>query len=354
LTQEQITGTRVPPEVIGEDQDLVYEAQSSERTLSMAKDRRKGAFTALNRFRWEMVACPFGPQYSAEEYAAAVGVTVATIRKAIESWQITLNKGEATGGCAYEQDHAAGVIAALTDQQIDDHDQAKHVAERGEIEAAAAELLAKFFNVSTSTVTHNHREKLTEAMKRLDDQFPSGSLNLDEARRELAVIAMVLKDEDDLRIRRERAIQHWLAENRGLDIKDIKQADVRRIVARIERRMEKYQVSWEGAEEEVREFDRKSSEADKIKNEEYRKFQLAVLNLQEASADARRAARDVVKAAQQVEQEGHEISPDVLEITIDDLNETVAAVTFAKAALTGNSGVDWDQAMMRFFAEDGA
>jgi len=336
----------VDPDVIAEDQYRASDVSRADGTLKSAKEYKADAYAALNQFRWEMCGCEHGPGYPVEVYAKAVGRAVRTIEKSVATWAAL------SPTCSYEDGEHLGMPTPPTPQQVEDHEQQKHVADVGELKAAAIELLATHFKLGTGTIKQNHRPLIDMALARLRDEHPTDDLSIQEATVLLNGIAFVLSNEAKLAQRRERSVQAWMAENRCVDIPTVKLTLVRSMMERITSRMEKYGIAWEDAEEEQRVWDAKRSEAERNINEMARKAQMAILDLQQALASVKLASIAVVTAVRRVEDDGIDLDDDIREIAADDIDHAWAALSLAKAALTGNSGTNWDNELQKLQVED--
>ena len=347
-TQQEV----IAQEVIDYDLGLQSDVNSAKRTASDAKRRSSETIAELNQWRWEMTVCPLGPRYSQREYAKQVGQGLTTIQNGAAAWQAHLD-AEASDSiddqsiCSFgtEPHNARETPPPLTDKQIKDHDKARRKLDAGKIKAIIIERLAAHWGVVATTIEVNYREMVNEAVIRLNDDHKLSTMTEAEITEAADDLARQMRLEFQQTEARLKAIHKWMASNRGKDIKDIKMSDVRSMHARIERVMERKSLSWKNAEAEVRESDRQHSEAEKIKNDLARAARIAILDLRQSGANLKRDAGEMIKAVKRIEDDKIPLTDDERDLSIEDLDAAEAAIHLARAALTGNSGTDWDAAL---------
>ena len=342
-------------DIIDEDHGYAGDVKRADGTLKAAKQKRADALAELNQFRWEMTVCEFGPQFSQREYADAVGQSQMTIQRGVTAWQATLDadKSNQNGSvCCYgaEPHHLPDVEVvpdktAPTEEQSAKHAEERRIADNGEIKAAAIVFIAAHFQVAENTVERHYRPLLKEAIARLNADHVVSDLTIEEVNPLLNEIARVLRAEDKLRQRREGEVKRWMADNRGVSVNEITAKDVQSKMDRIESVVAKKEISWDDAAIEVRAWDEKTSAAAKMKNQIAAAARQAILDLMLASSEVKGAAMRVTKAVQAIEDSEIVITDDERDMSVDDLNQAEAAIHLARAALTGDSGTDWDAAM---------
>ena len=189
----------------------------------------------------------------------------------------------------------------LTDKQIDDHDKARRKLDAGKIKAIIIEALARHWEVVPTTIEVNYRAMVNEAVIRLNDEHKLSEMTEDKITEAADVLARQMRLEFQQREARLKAIAKWMADNRGVEVKDIKPSDIKSMYTRIERVMKRKNLSWKDAEFDVRETDRQDAEAQKIANELARAARMAILDLRESGADLKHAAMGMIKAVRKIE-----------------------------------------------------
>ena len=355
-TADQDLGEEVHQEVIEHDQELQGDVSDAKRSLSGAKRRSSEAIAELNQWRWEMTVCPLGPRYSALAYSKAVGQSHTTITRGAAAWEAASDSVHDAQKCSLgnEPHDARQIPPPLTDDQIDEHDKARRRVDNKEVKAIMIERLAAHFGTVPTTVEVNHRERVNDALVRLRSEIDLSETTIEEVTAAADKIAGQIRYEVQLRESHEREVKRWMATNRAVSSNDVKMSDVRKMVDRIERTMERKELSWSEAETEVREWDFKAREADRIENEMLKRARHAVLQLQKASVDMRLAAIALGKALQSIETDEIAIGDDEMGLIKLNIEDSWAIVRQAKAAVTGSSNVDWDSALRKLNKEEGA
>ena len=216
------------------------------------------------------------------------------------------------------------------------------------------ERLAAHFGVVPTTVEVNHRERVNDALVRLRAEVDLTEATVDEVTAAADKIAQQIRWEVQLRESHEREAKRWMATNRAVETSEVKMSDVRKMVDRIERTMERKQLSWAEAETEVREWDFKAREADRIENEMLKAARKAVLELQQASIDICIAAERYGKAMKKIEDDEIPIRPEEWGLIKLNIDNAWAFMRQARTATGGSSGVDWDSALRKLNKEEGA
>jgi hypothetical protein len=354
MTDTQTTTITISQEIVKKDRSYDTAVKSADGSLKNAKQKKAKATAEQNRWRWEMTVCPFGPQFSQREYADAVGQSHQTIMRGVNAWQTTIDADKSVQGgpvCPWGEPHHLPEIATedaedVTDEEAEQHAQDRLIADNGAIKATAIELLALHFQVSTNTFERHYRSTVKEAIARLQAEHDVKDMTIEEIKPLLNEIARVLRAEDKLNTHRRNTVQRWMADNRGVDnISDIKPKEIDSKMERIDIVAARGEMDWDDAAEEVRVQDAKASEAAKIKNEMARAARMAIVDLMGAVADVKKATTRVIKYVRAIEDAGIVISDDERTISVDDLDFAEATLHLARAALTGNSGTDWDVAL---------
>jgi len=351
LQEELDLDQEIDQEIVEEDHDRRGDINSADRSFKSAKERRAEAYASLNQFRWEMCECPYGPQFSHRAYAKAVGVVHSTIDKGVASWQTVVDREMATGEpfCDYGSiphhvpDASPAKGSGPTEDQVGQHAEATKKASASELRGLAIEELATRFGVAFDTMKSN-TPLIKDALSRLNEYDIEG-LAVEAVRPTMATIVLEIYQEHKLRAARESSIQRWMAANRGVETKDIKPADVTSMYTRIERVMKRKDLEWAEAEAEVRLSDQQDAEAQRITNELARAARMAILDLRKSGADLKHASMEMVKAVRKIEADQIPLTTDERDLSLIDLDAAQAAIHLARAALTGNSGTDWDAAL---------
>ena len=350
----------IDQEIVDIDQGLTDDARDAKLSAKRASQRSGEAIAELNQWRWEMTVCPYGPNYTVRGYAAAVGQSKSTIQRGAAAWQAALDSdsshaGTDHSGCSLGgEPHHAQKPPPLTDKQVSTHDKERRILELGQEKAIMVERLAAHFGGVPITQEVNHRERVNDALVRLRAEVDLTEATVEEVTAAADKIAQQIHWEVKLRESHEREVKRWMATNRGVDTSDIKMSDVRKMVDRIERAMERKEMPWADAETETRDWDFKAREADRIQNELLRKARHAVLQLQKASVEMRLAAMKLGEAMRTIENDNIPIGDDEMGLIKLNIEDSWAIVRQAKAAVGGSSNVDWDKELRKLNKEGAA
>jgi hypothetical protein len=316
----------------------------------------------LHQFRWEMTVCEHGPQFSHEAYAGAINKARSTVTGSVLAWEKAAQKSnDSVGGptnalrCRYAGMAHPGIVVSAdasagvkpTETEAEDTQREVHVLRVGEVKTLAIELLAAHFGLTETTVQVRRPELVKEVVRRARDEADLSSMDEQDVRQLLNRHALVLRDEDKLRARRERRVQQWMAANRGVGVDGVSVAEVRSMTATIDGLAERKGIPWEDAETERKVWDERIREAERIENEAKRKARLAVLDLLAASADMAKAAIRMVQAQRVVKADRIPVSADEQALVVSDLDAAEAAIRLARLAVTGDADIDWDAELER-------
>lgn len=353
--QDSSVEDAVDEAVVRHDHDLTRSHQQYKRKSEEARRRTGEVIAALNQWRWEMTTCPFGPRYTQESYAGAVGQNHRTIGRGAEAWQAHLDTEAASdsgrhaqnrSGCSFggEPHHPREVPPPLTDAQVKSHGKAQRRLTAGEVKALLIERLAAHWHVVATTIEVNYRALVNDAKARFHAEHDVESMTPEQVAAAVDALTSAMHQEFKQHEVRERNVQRWMTANRAAE-HVVPLADVRKMVAYIERRMEKRDCSWEQAEVEARDWDYRRAEADRMKNELERAARLAVLELQGAVASIELDARRLGRAMQRIEDDQIPLSGDESILVKESLTRAEFVVQQALAAVGGDTKVDWDAAL---------
>ena len=354
IPDETVTVEEVAEEAVEHDQELTEDVRDAKRRAGDAKRRSSEAIAVLNQWRWEMTRCPLGPRYSQEAYAAAVGQTHRTIGRGADAWEAEASdSGRDAQVCSLgTEPHDQQVPPPLTDDQVDRHDKARRRLDAGKVKAIVIEQLARYWGVVPTTIEVNKRALVNEAVNRLNTENDVPSMTETEVTEAADRLARQMRLEFQQREARTKAVQKWMTKNRARDA-EVPITDARKMVVRIERRMESREWSWAQAERDLRDWDWAHCEAERISNELERAARIAVLELRSAAAAVKLAAIRVGQAMRTIEADEIPMSSDELELVEADLADADAIVRQARAAVGGSSGTDWDAALAELTPERG-
>lgn len=348
------TKTKISAEIIEMDRQLSRAVELASDSERSAAENRAHTSADCGRFRFEMTGCPHGPQFSLTDYAAAVGVSLKSLRISVDAWA-SVSDGEcAYGGVRHE---AAPIEEPITNEQVAKNEKAKRVARSDEIKNEIIEQMAECSGKSPTTVQQNYGPRVTEIRLRLGEIFDLKISTLDQLRPQIARFAIDWWREFKLAETRRATVGKWLAANRGVTVSQVPPSEVEKMYQRIVHQAERHNWSWKHAEADTREWDRAIHEAERIENELKRKSARAVVDLLQACAslalDTRRNARRIGEALQRIEADRLTITADQMEIAIRDVTLSDGLYQQVLAALAGKSGADdWDRALTALITEE--
>jgi hypothetical protein len=338
-----MTAIALPPDVIERDHDLDQKINLFDRRHAEARAER-------NRLRWEWTRCPNGPMLTDADYGEQVGKDRRTISASANEHEVSVKRSP--GGrfteCLYGEPHDPSKVEDLPDEQPHEWTteeltaaaDASHRARVGDRKATIQQEYARLRGTTIHTVTGNatHTEPVAAILAEANATIPVGAP--DELDRLHALCRSQWEEwkHDEEACRR---VQQWMKENRALDrvpAKSLGQAMVRTI----RERMTEHGITFDEAEEQVRDWDRKSREAERMTNLAAARLARAVLRLRHAATNLRVAALEVTAAALEVEREGADLTDDFRSSVADDIDAAMTAAGLARTAVGEDSGVDWD------------
>jgi hypothetical protein len=351
----------VDPEVIEHDAELHDDVRNFKRRATEAAARSGEAISALNQWRWEMTVCPFGPRYSQQVYADAVGQSDSTIDRGARSWQAHLDSLPSesprdgvihSSGCSLggEPHNAREVPPPLTDAEVQSAERARRRVDATRLRAIIIEALARHWTVNNrsvvfTTIEVNYRALVNEALTRFNAGHDASSMTEAQVVMAADALALAMHLEHQLREMRTAAVGRWMKVNRASET-NVPIADVRRMVDRIERRMESREWTWEQSEADARDWDWRRCEVERENNEMVKRARLAVLDLRQAAAQVKAGAVKLGRAMQRIQTDDVPISADELTLVEQDLADAEGLVAQCRAAVRpGSSGIDWDEAL---------
>jgi hypothetical protein len=354
MTRQEVHDEVVAEDAVETDRELAEAAGVTKRRATDAKKRHGEAIAALNQWRWEMTVCPFGPRYTVEEYAEAVGQHHSTISGGARSWQAHLDK-RASDSADGSQNHSGCTLggephdgrerpAPLTDEEVESHDEARRKLDAGAVKAIIIERLAAYWGVVPTTMEVNYRALVNDAVARLNAAHDPKTMDAKQVTKAVDDIAAEMWQEAKLRDAREKAVQKWMTRNREAE-QPVPMGEARKMVDRIERRMASREWTWEQAEADQREWDWKRCEVERDDNVLRKRARIAVLDLMQSAARIKSAAIKVGKAVQAIEEGDIPMTDEERTLVRGDLTDAAFIIAQAQAATGGETGIDWNKAL---------
>jgi hypothetical protein len=195
-----------------------------------------------------------------------------------------------------------------------------------------------------TTIEVNYRALVNDGVARLNAEHDLKTMSPEQIARAADEIAGEMRQEAKLREARERAVQKWMTKNRSAETAP-PMGEVRKMVDRIERRMESREWTWEQAEADARKWDYARCEVERSTNEFQKKARIAVLELMQASAQIHSAAIKLGRALQRIDTDEIPVAAEEMEMIQLQIANAAGIIRQAQAAVSGSSGTDWDAAL---------